>query len=401
MASGEKEKPSLLAKNVKVSFPSGSMVAILDELEEIASRPSQTPTLPHIGSTSKRKRGPTQCLKTHGLRYDERLPVKLNVLGQPVGTYRATLSNYLGTLARNAHLAPLTFTSWKGLKEHWDDMWKTVLSKFDIEERAKKWVLGSICSSWRNHKCRLKTKYFFPNMPDDYNFKNRPPSVPLEQWKILIKFWKSDIAKVRCEKNKTSRAKFTSVHTTGTKTFAEIRYEEMMKNIDGREPSRAEMFIMTHKPKNEETKEIISKLEDAISSHSIEPEKNSTRDDVFSQVFGRDRHGYVRTYGKGVSPSDLWGSNSRVGIQKLIDEVQRNAQVEIQSMKNRMQEEMEIKLKEQVKEQVETKLKEQLEAMKVELLNNFKIAFTQIPSYAPEVMVSNLNKEEVDIEDDG
>ena len=109
----------------------------------------------------------------------------------------------------------------------------------------------------------------------------------------------------------------------------------------------------------------------------------------------------MRTYGKGVSPSNLWGSNFEVGIQKLIDEVQRNAQVELQSMKNRMQEEMKIKLKEQVKEQVETKLKEQLEAMKVELLNNFKIAFTQIPSCAPEIMVSNLNKEEVDIEDDG
>jgi len=30
-----------------------------------------------------------------------------------------------------------------------------------------------------------------------------------------------------------------------------------MKNTYGREPSRAEIFIMTHKPKNEETKEII------------------------------------------------------------------------------------------------------------------------------------------------
>jgi len=60
-----------------------------------------------------------------------------------------------------------------------------------------------------------------------------------------------------------------------------------------------------------------------------------------------------------------------------------------------MQEEMEIKLKEQVKEQVEITLKEQLEAMKVKLLNNFKIAFTQISSCAPEVIVSNLNKEEV------
>jgi len=61
------------------------------------------------------------------LKDEERLPVRLNALGQPVGTYRAALSNYLGTLARKAHLAPLTFTTWKGLKDHWDDMWKIVL----------------------------------------------------------------------------------------------------------------------------------------------------------------------------------------------------------------------------------------------------------------------------------
>jgi len=47
VASGEKEKPPLLAKNYKVSFSSGSMIGILDELEETASRPSQTPL--HIG----------------------------------------------------------------------------------------------------------------------------------------------------------------------------------------------------------------------------------------------------------------------------------------------------------------------------------------------------------------
>jgi len=43
MASGEKEKSPLLGKNCKVSFPSSSMVEILDELEEFASRPSQAP----------------------------------------------------------------------------------------------------------------------------------------------------------------------------------------------------------------------------------------------------------------------------------------------------------------------------------------------------------------------
>lgn len=69
-------------------------------------------------------------------------------------------------------------------------------SKFDIKEEAKKWVLQTICSSWRTYKCRLKKKYFKPNMTEGYNLKNQPPVVPLEQWKTRIKFWKSDHAKV-------------------------------------------------------------------------------------------------------------------------------------------------------------------------------------------------------------
>jgi len=64
-------------------------------------------------------------------------------------------------------------------------------------------------------------------------------------------------------------------------------------------------------------------------------------------------------------------------MQKLIGEVQRNAQVELQSIKERMQEEMEVRLKQQV------------EAMRVELLNNFKFTFTQLCGYL-EVMVPNM-----------
>ena len=56
------------------------------------------------------------------MKYEERLPIKLYARDQLVSTYRAELSNYLGTLAKNAHLAPLTFSTWKELKEHWDDM---------------------------------------------------------------------------------------------------------------------------------------------------------------------------------------------------------------------------------------------------------------------------------------
>lgn len=62
---------------------------------------------------------------------------------------------------------------------------------------------------------------------------------------------------------------------------------------------------------------------------------------------GKDRHGCVRTNGKGVVPSDLWGTKSQVEIQKVIDEVRRNAQAEMQSLQERVKEEMEVKLKEQ------------------------------------------------------
>ncbi|KAJ1378501.1 putative transposase, Ptta/En/Spm, plant, partial [Sesbania bispinosa] len=127
----------------------------------------------------------------------------------------------------------------------------------------------------------------------------------------------------RSMKNKISRAKLTSMHTTGSKTFAEIRHEETMNNPDRREPSRVEMYIMTHKPKNENpmnegTRRIM--LEDVIASHPKELEQSTSRDDIFSQILGKDKHGHVRTYGKGVVPSDIWGPRSVLETQKIIEE---------------------------------------------------------------------------------
>jgi len=79
-----------------------------------------------------------------------------------------------------------------------------------------------------------------------------------------------------------------------------------------------------------------SELEKAITLHP-EVEESTTQDDLFSQVLGKERPDFVRIYGKGVAPTDLWGTKSTIEIQKIIDEVKRNARVE-------MQEEMQVKL---------------------------------------------------------
>lgn len=150
----EKEPTTLVAKKHKVSCPCGSMAAIFEDLKPHQALSNSISTQTRwliiyiiyyismcqnelallysnlyliIGFTNKKKMGPTKCLKTHGLRYEDRLTSRLNAHGQPIGSYRATLSNYQGTLARNAYLIPLTFTSCKGLKENWDDLWKTVI----------------------------------------------------------------------------------------------------------------------------------------------------------------------------------------------------------------------------------------------------------------------------------
>ncbi|KAL4344412.1 hypothetical protein AHAS_Ahas11G0175800 [Arachis hypogaea] len=116
-----------------------------------------------------------------------------------------------------------------------------------------------------------------------------------------------------------------------------------MKNPDRREPSRVNMFFLTHKPRDgksmsEGTSKIFVRyleLEDAITSH---PEKleSTNQDDILSQVLGKDQPGCVRTYGRGVIASDSWGPKSQVEMERLIEEVKENTQAEIHNIQQKM-----------------------------------------------------------------
>ncbi|XLR19997.1 hypothetical protein HN51_066752 [Arachis hypogaea] len=172
-----------------------------------------------------------------------------------------------------------------------------------------------------------------------YNMKNCPRTVPLDHWKILVQFWSLDMIKEQSKNNKASRAKNTSQHTTGSKTFAEICEEEAMKNPDRREPFRVNMFFLTHKPRDgnslsEGISKIFLELEDAIASH-LEKLESTNQDDILCQVLGKDQPGRVRTYGRGVVALDLWGPKSQVETDRLIEEVKENAQAEIQNIQQK------------------------------------------------------------------
>jgi len=83
----------------------------------------------YIGGKEKKRRGrgPTLCLKVWTMPEGERIPVPFNDLGQPIGIEAVTSSSFLGQLARDVTLAPLTYTDWRHFpKKNKNAMWHLV-----------------------------------------------------------------------------------------------------------------------------------------------------------------------------------------------------------------------------------------------------------------------------------
>ncbi|XP_058108288.1 uncharacterized protein LOC131251547 [Magnolia sinica] len=157
--------------------------------------PSQTQATTGPSSDSQgaiKKRGHTRCLEVWKMREGQRITIPINTKGQPVGDNVNKLTNFLGTIARNGEYAPLTFTDWRAVpNEKKDDMLGLVMSKFEFDADAKKWVLQSIGRKWKDWKGELKKLYYSPHETDEERLANLDERVKEDQWKALIQFWNS------------------------------------------------------------------------------------------------------------------------------------------------------------------------------------------------------------------
>ncbi|KAF7832356.1 uncharacterized protein G2W53_014689 [Senna tora] len=111
---------------------------------------------------------------------------------------------------------------------------------------------------------------------------------------------------------KENRSKQTSTHTARTKTYAQHAYE--MQLNDGASPSRAKLYVKTHKrkdgrPVNEELARNIARLEELMGQCHDNSHGGSgggilwDKNDIYSQVIGKDGYGYARGLGFGPTPS--------------------------------------------------------------------------------------------------
>ncbi|XP_058114063.1 uncharacterized protein LOC131256957 [Magnolia sinica] len=218
-----------------------------------------------------KKRGHTRCLEVWKIREGQHITIPINTKGQPVGDNVNKLTNFLGTVARNGEYAPLTFTDWRAVpNEKKDDMLGLVMSKFEFNADAKKWVLQSIGRKWKDWKGELKKLYYSPHETDEERLANLDERVKEDQWKTLIQFWNSKEGKARSKTSLENRKRQLIGHAAGSKSFARIREEERKKIASDEDPSRADVFILTHtcksgKPVDEASLRVMEQLNEQIS----------------------------------------------------------------------------------------------------------------------------------------
>ncbi|XP_062103208.1 uncharacterized protein LOC133814235 [Humulus lupulus] len=248
-------------------------------------------------NTSKKKtRGPTQMRDIWGNHDGKKIQITCNDFGQPHDENANKLTSFIGTLVRDGKNAPINYKNWHEVPAKYKDgMWKIIQEKFNIPPLVKNWTMRTCGKQLRNWKSYLKTTYYSEHLSFEEQKKYKDKRVYDGQWEKLIKYWAIEDSKSKCAKNKTSRGEKKYNHTTGTKSFAQIR--ALQKEDGGSTPTRASMFKICYTKKDksvvdENTKEAMLRLQ----------EKEELNEDASKEK--------IRMYGFGVCPYDVWENKS-------------------------------------------------------------------------------------------
>lgn len=160
-----------------------------------------------------------------------RIPVSLNTSDEPIGKEAATLSAFLGALARDGILAPLAYHDWRRVPEkNKDVMCHIVKLKFHIAPVGELWIVKSLGKKWKSWKAILKQKHFDTHETEVERLADRNPRVLEEQWQLLVAYWSTEKAQAASARNKACQANVTTYRTSGTKSFARIIEEEVIND---------------------------------------------------------------------------------------------------------------------------------------------------------------------------
>ncbi|KAL6855999.1 hypothetical protein ACP4OV_018801 [Aristida adscensionis] len=257
----------------------------------------------------RRRRGPTKMADVGTLPEDVKIVVKLDRFGIPNSKSSSTLGSYMGTLVRKPVFAPLNILRWddKCFNQYKKNMIVDIESKFEIDSRARPWMLTELGNKWRQCKGNLKRKYYKPAVPLEQAIQTHPETVDQFQWVSLVSHWYSDKAKEISEKNKENAKNIEYPQNIREKEFCK---EAERIDRTGRHVNRAVFFYECHKNKQgaytnaateEKMNDVYMKLAERMISRPLYEE-------VMVEVFGKDHSGRVRGMGPTITPTNYYGA---------------------------------------------------------------------------------------------
>ncbi|XP_051231061.1 uncharacterized protein [Lolium perenne] len=257
----------------------------------------------------------------------QRIVVTCNEEGQPIGEEGAILGKFLGTIARNGGFCPLNINDWRDLKKNSreETILDCVKTKFVYPRSCEKWILKTIGRDWRKFKSCLKKAIFNPAMKKNPDIKRKalyklcPDDVDSDQWRGLIKFWKSKKGRALAEKNVISRSLVKNTHNAGTKSYARWGEDIRQADPEKKRPHRSTVYLATHKkkdaPENKEKNDRLDRLEDLIAQRPELGQNVNGRvaweGDALREVLGEEKTGQVHGMGLLPTPKQVYGRTPR------------------------------------------------------------------------------------------
>ncbi|CAD6257242.1 unnamed protein product [Miscanthus lutarioriparius] len=209
---------------------------------EVEQRDDENQNTSADGDKEPKKRKGTILTHVWDLLDGDRIVVRCNKLGQPIGKEGGLLGQFLGTIARNGGYCPVGAIDWRKVKKDYGEtIIQFVQTKFLYPHSCEKWIFKSIGRDWRKYKATLKKTLFNPKKKRFVLNKRCPDDIVEAEWKALVGYWKSEEGKTLSEKNKISREMRKTTHTKRYKELCSL-VEDMvqLENLLDTQPELAQ-----------------------------------------------------------------------------------------------------------------------------------------------------------------
>ncbi|PRQ49939.1 putative transposase, Ptta/En/Spm, plant [Rosa chinensis] len=173
-----------------------------------------------------------------GLQGREKL--QFNAIGQPVAPDDkvAQLGRFIGQLAAECSNFPLNAKNWAELCRNGkvEEAWLTIQDALDwsdpetlaLASDIKDVIVDKLHERWKSFKYKMKKKWYTPFKGMERRFICGNKHIHAGQWRALVSRWDETKNQEVAETNITNRQQLKLHQTTGTKTYAQMRYQWVM-----------------------------------------------------------------------------------------------------------------------------------------------------------------------------